>query len=250
MRMKTSDLPGFFLRSLFVMSSLNFRRMQNLGFAYAILPLTRNMDENKERIVAFLQRQLEYFNTHPYLSGAVLGATIRLAEEEDAVAPTDQTATTKLKKSLMGPYAAIGDNFFWGSLRPLAGIIAAILAYEGFIWAPFVFLLIFDPLHLWIRWQGFLEGYRQGWRGIAYIQSWKLPLLAHYLRWVSLIILGVMTGLLTADIHLFPGQFWLRQGVNIAVLAAVLLVYIAVRRGLSPLLIFYVLTAVCLVVMI
>jgi len=250
LRMKTSDLSGFFLRSLFVMSSLNFMRMQNLGFAYAILPLTRGMDENKKRIAAFLQRQLEYFNTHPYLSGAVLGATIRLEEEEDPVAPATQSATTQLKKSLMGPYAAIGDNFFWGSLRPLAGIITAILAYEGFIWAPFVFLLIFDPLHLWIRWQGFLEGYRQGRQGIAYIQSWNLPRLAHWLRWVSLIILGVITGLISADMQLYPGQFWPRQGVNIAVAAAVLLIYFAMRRGLSPLLILYALTAVCMVVMI
>ncbi|MDI9570228.1 MAG: PTS system mannose/fructose/sorbose family transporter subunit IID [Pseudomonadota bacterium] len=247
--MTALDLSGFFLRSLFVMSSLNFKRMQNLGFAYAILPLVRNMNGNKERIAAFVRRQLDYFNTHPYLSGAVLGAVIRLEEKEDAVDSAGQAATTKLKESLMGPYAAIGDNFFWGSLRPLAGIVAAILAYEGFVWAPFVFLLIFDPLHLWIRWRGFLEGYRKGREGFAYIQSWDLPRRARCLRWISLTILGVAAGLLIARMDLFPGSFWPRQGANIAVLTAVLAAFLSMRRGMSPLVILYALTAVCAVVM-
>ena len=247
MRMKTSDLSGFFLRSLFIMASLNFRRMQNLGFTYAISPLSGLRKESRENCVAFLLRHLEYFNTHPYLSGAVLGSTIRL-EEEDTAAAAREAAVAKLKKSLMGPYAALGDSFFWGSLRPLAGVTAAILAYEGCIWAPFAFLLLFNPLHLWIRWKGFLEGYRQGWQGIVYIQSWDLPRRARYLRRGSLVILGLATVLLAEEIQtLSLDTLWLREGATIVVPAAVLISYYAVSRGLSPLLILYAMTAVCMV---
>ncbi|MDQ1277518.1 MAG: mannose system component [Thermodesulfobacteriota bacterium] len=112
--MKASDLAGFFLRSLFIMASLNFQRMQNLGFAFAILPLSRRMGKDEKRISSFLVRHLEYFNTHPYLSGAVLGSVIAL---ETATGHHEQTPDiSRLKKSLMGPYAAIGDSFLWGSL--------------------------------------------------------------------------------------------------------------------------------------
>ena len=72
----------------------------------------------------------------------------------------------RLKQSLMASYAAIGDIFFWGALRPFASIFAVILIYMGLIIAPVAFLLIYTPAHFWIRLKGFIEGYRQGKKGI------------------------------------------------------------------------------------
>ena len=60
---------------------------------------------------------LQMFNTHPYLTAAVIGSVVRL--EEDG----DKLEADHLKKAVMGPYAAIGDSFFWGRcghFRPLA----------------------------------------------------------------------------------------------------------------------------------
>jgi PTS system mannose-specific IID component len=246
--MKASDLTGIFLRSLFIMASLNFQRMQNLGFAFAILPLVRRMGEDRERISSFLVKHLEYFNTHPYLSGAVLGSVIAL-EADNGHAGQNQD-TSRLKKSLMGPYAAIGDSFFWGSLRPLAGVTAAAITYQGYAWGPFVFLLIFTPLHFWIRLKGFIEGYRHGWQGIAYIQSWDLPRLARFIRWGTMLCLAVAVACLGREIaNAYPAI--LRQPIaGIAVLVVTLLSYLAIERGLSPLAILYVLTAGSLALMI
>ena len=248
--MKASDLSGFFLRSLFIMASLNFTRMQNLGFAYAILPLARPAEGEGRVPPAFLLRHLEYFNTHPYLSAAILGATIRLEEGGAGIDQEGDHPATRLKKALMAPYAAIGDNFFSGSLRPLAGIVAAVLAYGGVVWAPLVFLLIFTPLHLWIRIRGFLEGYRRDWQGFEFIQSWKLPRLAVHLRRISLVLLSAATAFLAGTVHDTVAGNWPRSVSGAAVLTAVLLSYYAVRRGLSPLLILYGMTAVCLVIMV
>jgi len=248
--MKASDLSGFFLRSLFISASLNFTRMQNLGFAYALLPLARFRENEKQRQVAFLLRHLDYFNTHPYLAGAVLGAVIRIEEDERTDDAAKGTDVTRLKKSLMGPYAAIGDNFFSGSLRPLAAIVAAIMAWGGFIWAPLIFLLIFTPLQFWIRVRGFMEGYRRDWQGFIYIQSWDLPRFAGYLRRVSLALLAVATVIAGEGIYRFTAQNWPRPGLAVALLAAVLLSYYAVRRGLSPLIVLYGMMAVCLIVMV
>jgi len=222
--------------------------MQNLGFAFAILPLIRRMGKDEKSISSFLVRHLEYFNTHPYLSGAVLGSVIRL---ETANGHHDHASEiSRLKKSLMGPYAAIGDSFFWGSLRPLAGITAAAVAYQGFVWGPFVLLLLFDPLQIWIRLKGFLEGYRQGWQGITYIQSWDLPQLARFMRWGTVFCLAVAAAWLGQGIaNAYPG-IWMQPLVSIAVLTAVLLSFLAMERGLSPLTILYGMTAGCVALMI
>jgi len=248
--MKISDLSGFFLRSLFIMASLNFTRMQNLGFAYAILPLSRFSGRERRKSPALLLRHLEYFNTHPYLSGAVLGAVVRLEEDDGGNDAARGAEATRLKRSLMGPYAAIGDNFFSGSLRPFAGVAAVMLAYEGVLWASPVFLLIFTPLHLWIRLRGFLESYRQGWQGFVYIQSWNLPRLAGYLRRVVLALLAAAAVFVGADLQQFAVPNLPRPVSGVVVLAVVLLSYYAVNRGLSPLIILYGMTAVCLLILV
>lgn len=250
--MKASDLAGFFLRSLFIMASLNFQRMQNLGFAFAILPLARGMGKDEKNISSFLVRHLEYFNTHPYLSGAVLGSVIRLETDYGHHDQTSDIARdiSRLKKSLMGPYAAIGDSFFWGSLRPLAGITAAAMAYQGSVWGPFVLLLLFDPLQFWIRLKGFLEGYRHGWQGITYIQSWDLPRLARFMRWGTTFGLALAAACLGRGIADAYSGMWMQPLVGIAVLAVVLLSFLAMERGLSPLTILYGMTAVCVALMI
>lgn len=230
------------------MGSLNFQRMQNLGFAFAILPLARRLGKDEKNISLFLVRHLEYFNTHPYLSGAVLGSAIAL---ETGNGHHDQSPDiSRLKKSLMGPYAAIGDSFFWGSLRPLAGITAAATAFHGYAWGPFVLLLLFDPLHLWIRLKGFLEGYRYGWQGIIYIQSWDLPRLARFVRWGTLFCLSIAAAYLGREIGNTYSGTWPQPLVGIAVLAAVVLSFLAMGRGMSPIAILYVMAAGCMALMI
>jgi len=219
-----------------------------MGFAFAILPLALRMGKDEKSISSFLARHLEYFNTHPYLSGAVLGSVIAL--EIDNEHHDNSTDISRLKKSLMGPYAAIGDSFFWGSLRPLTGITAAALAYQGSFCAPFILLLLFDPLQLWIRLKGFMEGYRHGWQGISYIQSWDLPRLARIVRWGTIICLAVAAACLGQGIAGFYAGIWTQPLVSIAVLVTVLLSFLAVERGLSPLIILYGMTAGCVALMI
>jgi hypothetical protein len=65
--MKRSTLLGIFLRSLTIQVSFNFWRMQNLGFAFAMLPMIRQQDGDRMRIAASLANHLQMFNTHPYL---------------------------------------------------------------------------------------------------------------------------------------------------------------------------------------
>jgi len=191
--MRTSCPIRVFLRSLLIHSSFNFWRMQNLGFAYAMLPLIRRKGLNRKDVSGFLVRHLEGFNTHPYLSGPVIGSIARL--EETTEGSQAGPICSEVKNTLMGPYAAIGDTFFWGAWRPFSAIVAVLLAREGFILAPVFFLIVYNPPHFWVRCRGFLEGYRRGRDGIGFISAMNLPAAAGKIRWLSLAMLGVLAAL-------------------------------------------------------
>jgi PTS system mannose-specific IID component len=163
--------------------------MQNLGFAISIIPLIREWNLRGKDAEEFLTRHLQMFNTHPYFSAAIIGSSVRL-EEERIKKNISSTDTVAVKQSLMGPYAAIGDTFFWGALRPFAAIIAIVLAYRGYVIAPLAFLLLYTPAHVWVRLKGFLEGYKRGKQGIEFIRVLDLPRVAVRIRWFSLAILA------------------------------------------------------------
>ena len=63
-----------------------------------------------------LARHLEFFNSHPYMTGALLGASIRM-EEAIARGERQPQDVQNFKRFMQGPMAAIGDSFFWSSLH-------------------------------------------------------------------------------------------------------------------------------------
>jgi PTS system mannose-specific IID component len=171
--------------------------MQNLGFAMAIIPVIREWNLTKKDAEGLLTRHLQMFNTHPYFSAAVVGSVINLEEEhikDKGANPSSDTV--KVKQILAGPYAAIGDTFFWGALRPFAAIIACVLAYKGYFIAPLAFLFLYTPAHVWVRLKGFLEGYRRGKQGFEFIRVLNLQRIAVRIRWFSLIVLAGWAALL------------------------------------------------------
>lgn len=236
--MDPCGLSRIVLRSLLIQSSLNFSRMQNLGFAYALVPLFKRWKDHKGRIQEMLTRHLQMFNTHPYFSGPVLGSVVKMEEaamldDGDAV-----LSTADLKGSLMGPYAALGDSFFWGALRPFASMVGAILAVLGSAIAPLVVLCVYNPFHLWVRLGGFVEGYRKGLLGIEFIKSMHLLTAARKIRWLSLVVLAIFASVLGAgtcrQFSFLPEAF-----ITSLVPLSIFLCYWLVKRGTSPVNILY-----------
>ena len=152
----------YLLRSFFIQTTLNFRRMQNLGFAMAIIPLIKEWNLTQKDAGRLLTRHLQMFNTHPYFAASIAGSVIHLEEEQIKGKGANPSAdAVTVKQTLTGPYSAIGDTFFWGTLRPFAAIVSCVLAYMGYAIAPLAFLLLYTPAHIWVRLKGFLEGYRK-----------------------------------------------------------------------------------------
>lgn len=234
--MKRGSLFAIFLRSFFIHAALNFRRMQNLGFAYALLPLLRERKLAGKEAEEMLVRHLQMFNTNPYLSAPLIGSIARL--EEDRRDGDDAAAIAMVKQSLMGPYAAIGDTFFWGALRPCAGILSAGLAWLGWMFSPLAFILIYTPAHFWVRLKGFLEGYRRGKQGIEFIRRIDLPRISVRVRWVSLVALsGCGIGLLRAGYSDFAQMSGMATAA--ATLAIILLCWWLIQKGVSQIYILY-----------
>jgi PTS system mannose-specific IID component len=127
--------------------------MQNLGFVFAVIPLIKSADMDDIEASRVLNRHLQMFNTHPCLAGAVLGSVVKLEEEIK-----DGREVEDLKKALMGPYAAMGDAFFWGAWRPFSAIGGVVLMMEGVLWAPLFFLILYNPVPFYVRLKGFIEG--------------------------------------------------------------------------------------------
>jgi len=237
--MTKTNLLNIFLRSLCIQGSLNFWRMQNVGYAFAMIPLVRKLAADKKGISDMMRRHLQMFNTHPYLSGPIIGSAVRIEEgmQANAAAVDAGKDADALKYALMAPYAGIGDSFFWGSLKPLSSVIAVALAMAGFLAAPLVLLIFYNPLHFWIRGKGFQEGYRKGREGIELIRRLDLPLTGKRLRWISVAFLALLANLAAAEFGSVPGcpDLLLKAGAFVAVV----LIYLMIKKRISALAVLY-----------
>lgn len=184
-----------YFRSFLLQTSWNFDKLQNLGFFYMILPGLRSIygDEIPANVCL---RHTGYFNTHPYFAPMVAGTTLRLetlsiAGEEPAV-----DAET-YKNMVMAPLAAMGDALFWGGVRPLAALIGLLIASQGSLWAPIVFLVLFNLPHLLFRGIGLILGYTQQLRAIETIQKCRLPDMAIRLKESTTVLIGVLCAYLS-----------------------------------------------------
>lgn len=224
------------LGSFFIQSSWSFEKMQGLGFASAIAPALKELYKDKKSRIEAYKRHLDFFNAHPYMASPVLGASINLEEKASAGGPVSSSAP-RFKKMVMGPYGAIGDSFFWGSLRPMASVVGVLAT---FLWGwkgPVVFLVLYNFFHLWMRFGGLKAGVRDGMDVVGYIMSLDLPHWGVRFKYFSAAVLGVTSVALLRTVLGVAGPplekwVWLGAGFP-AIVAAVVVINLLFKRGLS-----------------
>ena len=150
------------LRHQFLQGSWNYERMQNGGWAYSIIPAIKKLYTNKEDRIAALQRHMEFYNTHPYVSSPVMGVTLALEEERANGAKVDDAAIQGVKIGMMGPLAGVGDPVFWFTARPILGALGASLALSGNIAGPLLFFIIWNIMRFGFMWYTQEFGYKVG----------------------------------------------------------------------------------------
>lgn len=223
-------------RLLFLQASWNYQRMQGLGFLFALLPGLRKIYP-EEKMGEVAMRHVGYFNTHPYLAPLVAGAVLKL-EEERAINGEDRSIDIDdFKEIVAAPYAAIGDALFWGGLRPLAAGITLFFAIKGILWAPLIFLVLFNLLPFWFRIVFFEYGYRHGIGSVDYVQQHNLPDWAIHTKEAAVVILGGLCAFLVFS-HLVDHQ--LPSWPGLLTLLPMVLLGLGARRGLSTLLLIFI----------
>lgn len=157
-----ADRQKVWWRSQFLQGSWNYERMQNLGWAYALIPAIKKLYTKKEDQAAALERHLEFFNTHPYVAAPIMGVTLALEEERANGTEIDDAAIQGVKIGMMGPLAGIGDPVFWFTVRPILGALGASLAASGNIIGPLIFFIGWNLIRMAFLWYTQEFGYRAG----------------------------------------------------------------------------------------
>lgn len=227
-----------FLNSFFIQSAWSFEKMQGLGFAAAIAPAIKDIYKDTDSVSSAIKRHMVFYNAHPYMASPILGAVIRMEEEvRDGKRAAEEVVF--FKQSLMGPYGAIGDTFFWGAVRPLASVVGVLSAFIWGLWAPVVFLAAYNIFHIWMRWSGLHNGYRLGEDVVEYIKSLKLPERALNIRAIASGLLGILVAALIFRLSA-TGMFGMHPGKTVQLFlaaifmaAAVMFLSILLRKGIS-----------------
>lgn len=231
MTLSTRTRIHVWFRLLLLQGSWNFERLQGLGFFFAMLPALKKLYP-REQLPKVAKEYTGYFNTHPYLAPLVAGAVLKL-EEERAAKLDQQVEIDEFKEMVAAPYAAIGDALFWGGLRPLAAGISLFFAAKGILWAPLVFLLLYNIVPLIFRVSGFVRGYQQGIHSVEFFQRRRMPDWAIHTKEAAVVVLGGLSAFLVFQ-HL--QRQVLGSWLGLLTLLPMILLGLLARKGVSTLL--------------
>lgn len=185
-------------RSFLLQALWNYKKMQNVGWAWAVVPFLEKMYPDPEKRREALKAHLEYFNTNPYMAGVVLGTTLRMEEELLKRGEDPRATVAALKMGLMGPLAALGDVLFWATLRPLAALAGVGLYFMGgsntasAIGGAVLLLLLFNGPHMVARFAGPLVGWVRGREIIGLLRRLDVPRLVSRSHLGGLIVLAAV----------------------------------------------------------
>lgn len=224
-------------RTLFIQSVWNFERMLNLGFCYGMLPAIRRLYRSTSQRAKALVRHLEFFNTHPYMAGPIIGMVIAKEEGYAHKKGIGEEEIRRLKRSTMGPLAALGDSLFWETIHPFCALIgvAFVLLSRGDwrigILGPIAFLVFYNVPHLYTRYMGVTRGYRLAEGIVDQIKGVNFEGIVLNLRRVGLVLLGALAALLFKADPLFGGfSPWQGLVLQLTLLAFMALLVWLLRR--------------------
>ena len=208
------DLNKCYIRlSLWGETSLNFERMQGIGFCNAMIPALKKLYTTKEDLSEALKRHLQFFNTELMFGNLIFGPTIAL-EEEKAENPDKipDELITSFKTGNMGPVAAIGDTIHWGTAWTLGMALIASMAAKGNMISIAIMLALFAAFEV-TAYLLFRLGYKTGRMSFTKImKSGKLDELLDSANILGMFMMGVLSSnLVSLTPKLKIGKFVLKN---------------------------------------
>lgn len=183
-----------FFRSLTIQGSWNYRTMLGGGFAFALLPVLRELYQGAA-LDAAVRRHSEHFNAHPYLAGLALGATARL--EAEGASPE---MVRRFKAAIRGPLGGLGDSLVWAAWLPSCALLGLVAHFAGAgpLVCALLFLVPYNAGHLGLRIWGYRTGLRSGHDVGRVLRETGLGHRAELVTRGGVVLLGALAGLLVA----------------------------------------------------
>jgi len=165
---------SIYFRSFFLQGCFSTKYRQNLGFAFCMEPVGKELWTDIEDHNKFLTRHTEYYNGNPFMITLVLGAVAKMEERlryQDGVTEND----IHRFKSLVGPATgSAGDRLFWSNLRPFGIVLGLLLTVFYGLWGIFIFLAVFNIPTLILKWHWLKTGYKLEQKVVSEIKNHKL----------------------------------------------------------------------------
>jgi PTS system mannose-specific IID component len=227
-----------FSRSLFIQAGFNSEGMQSLGLLYALYPALQELYPEPAQLQQAARRHLAAFNTHPYVAAAIIGGVLfherRIVDGEE---PPEQV--TQFKRALMGPLAAMGDGFFWLSLKPACGALAVVTVPWLGAWSALLFLVLYNLVHLTARAYLFGLGMRRGDQMVQQLARLDIPWWSEKLRGVAAGCAGGLAAFLAIEYGAQQGGMGAPLLAGGCLSFGVLAWVLVARARLSPYLMLY-----------
>lgn len=198
-KLDTATMKEIFIRLNMLQFSINFEGMQNIGYAFCMIPAINKLYESRELRVEALQRHIKFFNTNPLLIAPILGTNIALEEDSE---DNCQKNADALKKSLMGALGGIGDSITWYTLRPVVMGISAVFALQLNAWGILIVVAAFDVAILAFKWHSLRESYKLG---IGYFKRLNGSPIMHIISTTGAVLgLIIIGGLIPLTVNIKP----------------------------------------------
>lgn len=205
------------LKALFLQCMWNNKTLQGPGFAWAMSAL------RAPGIAALMARHMGHFNSTPALAPCLAAAVARM-EEKGA----EESEVARVKDSAAGPLAAVGDQLFWSTLRPLAALAGLLGGFLGPGLAAVLVVAVYNIPQGFFRAYGAARGYGEGVKGVAACVE-----VARRAAMVGRPVASVFLGLLAGAVLLGFGDRHGTGGELIAIGAGAGMAWLLVSRRVS-----------------
>lgn len=166
------ELWRVFRNQLTIRCANNYERQQNAGFTQAMMPVIEKYYDDPEDKREAYERHMEYFLTNDITSAIPVGVAAAMEERYATQRDVDPESINAIKTALMGPLAGLGDSLLNGTARPILAGLAISFIQAGLGWFGVLFFVIgMSIVSLGVRYFGVFQGYTQGVKLVAKIQS-------------------------------------------------------------------------------
>lgn len=248
-KLTKKDLSVAFWRwTFFSHANYNYERLEATGVVHAFSPILKKLyGDDKEEMIAALERHMQFFNTEPAFGGPILSVVLAMEEERANGADIPDETINGFKTGLMGPLAGIGDTLWQGTLIPILLSFTISFGAEGnIIMGPVLFFVLHMLIMCVIAYKLWMTGYEQGKEGILKLMSsGLLDRVLTFSRTLGAIVIGALAAQFVKvstplQVALGEGTLSIQENVLDALvlgllpLSVTLFTYYLLKRKLKP----------------